>query len=375
MSSRASKRSAASHSDGRAGSSEALQLELNQALERGDWKTIEEISAKLDSPGTQSVSSQTAVRGSAEKSDPSDDALLGAASLASMKRPSKPKWPGESPIASQRKEIDAAVSRGDWNEVERLTTQLLNTKPSPVPKDAMSDTLMETPLPSKSSKSPFRDTPSSSDWSGSPMDKELRSEKLRKLISAKDWKGVHVLSGIYEMEAKGTLPPTFASMSNDSADNPAFAQGWLLGGNSNASTPPDSVDGSGHRPPASPSTSTSTNNSSELREFERLVNAKDWRGLASFAGAEQEIDDDDSDDGLLLPRNIFKIDPIAPQKSPPAGDSGEKEHVEHQETEGPLKRKQSGDSDVESLHGAPVLIPYWQKKVDKNSPDAEGGKK
>lgn len=243
----------------------------------------------------------------------------------------------------------------------------------------MSDTLMErTPMSSKSSggvKSPFRDTPSSSEWSGSPMDKEVRSEKIRKLISAKDWKGVNVLSGIYDMEAKGTLPPTFASLSNDSGDNPAFAQGWLLGGTSNASTPQDSSSESGsprRRPPPSPSTSTSTNNSTELREFERLVNAKDWKGLAAFAGAEEEFDDED---GTLLPRNLFNIDPLAPAKPPAENVKEEEDQVELRETKGPQKYEKE-ESDTESIHGAPLLIPYWQKKVDKySSPDRPNDKK
>lgn len=61
--------------------------------------------------------------------------------------------------------------------------------------------------------------------------------------------------------------------------------------------------GSARLMPPSPSTSTSTNNSSQLREFERLVNAKDWRGLASFAGAEESLDDKD-DDGKIASKSI-----------------------------------------------------------------------
>lgn len=115
MSSRASKKGVASKSSGIEGgekSSDALQAELNAALDRGDWGTVEEISAKLDSPGARSFSSQTAERGSPAKQDVSDEGLLGAASFASMKkRPAK--RPGENSIAVQRKEIDDAGTSGE----------------------------------------------------------------------------------------------------------------------------------------------------------------------------------------------------------------------------------------------------------------------
>jgi hypothetical protein len=291
-----------------------------------------------------------------------------------------PKRPGVvSSIASQRAEIDEAVKRGDWEAVETLTTQFLNTKPPAQRKDAMTDTLMhETPSPSNkspSARSPFRDTPTSSEWSLSPVDKEERSRKLRKLIEAQDWKGVNVLSGIYEMEAKGALPPSFASLSNDSADNTFdFASGWLFGGNSN--TPPDSVEGSPRRPPPSPSTSTSTNNSNEIREFERLVNAKDWKGLAAFAGAEDDIEHDDSQ---LLPRHLFDIDSLIPEKQTSKQSDSEEgglEHVELRETGGPKFRDfKNEDSDAESIHGAQKLIPHWEHKIEDNSPDKSSKRK
>lgn len=354
----------------------ALQADLAAALDRGDWAAIEEISASLDVSGTRGVSLSPRVARANEAID-TNDSTLGATSLSSLKK--KTKRPGSSLIASQRADIDEAVARGDWDAVERLTTQLLNTKPSPVVKDMMADTLMSrTPSSMNASpaKSPFRDTPSSSEWSqSSPMEREVRAEKLRKLIAAKDWKGVHVLSGIYEMEANGILPPTFASMSGDSAEHEHadFALGWLSGGHNN-NTPPQSVEGSpkrGPRPPPSPSTSTSTNNSKELREFERLVNAQDWKGLAYFAGAEEDLDQD-SDGEALVSRNLFDIGPLPPKKQTQAlSDSGtmELDDVHLRETDGPQQRVAKGDdSDVESIHGTEKLIPYWQDLVDKNSP-------
>lgn len=359
-------------------STTSLQADLNEALDRGDWGAVEEISANLDVSGTRGVLSSSRARG---KTLEDGKSILGAASLASMKK--SPKRPGVSPIASIRAEIDEAVSNGNWDEVERLTTQLLNTKPSPMVQDMMTDTLLsQSPSSARTSpaKSPFRDTPSSSEWSQSPVDKEVRTEKLRKLIAAKDWKGVHVLSGIYEMEAKGTLPPTFASMSGDSAENADFALGWLRGAKNNNSTPPESVEGTErrsqrHQPP-SPSTSTSTNNSTELREFERLVNAQDWKGLAHFAGAEDDLDHD-LDDGELLPRNLFAIDPLAPRKQPISEASGANEfdNVDLRETQGqqPKVLKDDDDSDVESIHGTERLIPHWQELVDKNSDSKPSG--
>lgn len=351
-----------------------LQADLNVALERGDWGAMEEISASLDLSGTRGVSSGPRfARGAGSEND---ESTLGAISLSSLKQSAK--RPGISSIASQRAEIDKAVASGDWDEVERLTTQLLNTKPSPVVQGMMTDTLIDrspSSMRNSPAKSPFRDTPSSSEWSQSPMDKEVRTEKLRKLIAAKDWKGVHVLSGIYEMESKGTLPPTFASMSGDSAERSDFALGWLRGGNNN-STPPGSVQGGErrHAPPASPSTSTSTN-SSELREFERLVNAQDWKGLAYFAGAEEDLDNEDSD-GELLPRNLFQNDSLAPpmqqeqQQSSSSSGANDLDHVNLRETDGPQQQvlKSDEDSDVESIHGTENLIPHWQELVDKNLP-------
>lgn len=361
--------------------SSALQADLAAALDRGDWAAIEEISASLDVSGTRGVSlSPRVARGN--KSYDAEDSTLGASSLSSLKKKS-------SSIASQRAEIDEAVARGDWDEVERLTTQLLNTKPSPVVvKEMMADTLLMNRTPSSMNtspvKSPFRDTPSSSEWSqSSPMEKEVRTEKLRKLIAAKDWKGVHVLSGIYEMENKGTLPPTFSSMSGDSAEQHAeFAMGWLSGGNDNH-TPPQSVEGTPKRgrSPPSPSTSTSTNNSNEIREFERLVNAQDWKGLAYFAGAEEDLDQD-SDGEALIPQNLFDIDPLAPKNesqafSSDAGTAKELSEVHLREKDGTqqkVAKRDADDSDVESIHGTEKLIPHWQELVDKNMPFNKGKK-
>lgn len=353
----------------------ALQAALSEALSRNDYGMIEAISAKLDEPGTRDVSSSARTSSNSNETD----AILGATALSAMKK--SPKRPGVG-IASQRAKIDEAVKRGDWDTVEALTTDFLNTKPPALPRDVMADTLMShTPSPSIKS-SPFRDTPSSSEWSLSPVDKEVKSRKLRRLIEAKDWKGVNVLSGIYELEATGALPPNFASLSSDSAENPSdFASAWLYGGSTN--TPPGSVEGMPHRispgrPPPSPSTSTSTNNSNEIREFERLVNAKDWKGLASFAGAEDDIeceDDVEHDDSQLLPRNLFDIESLIPgEEFSYVSDSKEEglDHVELRETEGPKFRdfSKNEDSDTESIHGAQKLIPHWEHKIEKHSPDA-----
>ena len=357
--------------------------ELNEALERRDWGAIEAISAKLDESGGIS-SSRQAASGSALKDGKSkpfyreEESTLGAIGMSVLKKNSK--RTGDRPVVSYRVDIDKAVAKGDWEAVERLTTEMLNTKPSS-PKDYVYDSLLEenkmtnylinqTPSPSKSSPatSPFRATPTSSEWSQSPSIEEGKVRKIRKLIDAKDWKGVHVLSGIYEMEDKGTLPPNFASMSNDSAESPEFATGWLQGESSSTPSP----EGVARLPPPSPSTSTSTGASVDLREFERLVNAKDWKGLAHFAGAEDELDFDD--DGELLPRNLFLLDPLSTSSaSNEQADVNEDQiqNVDLRATDGPrLQIFKRGDSDPESIHGTEELIPYWQELVDKNSPDA-----
>lgn len=116
-----------------------------------------------------------------------EEPTLGAASLSALKSTKTPKRPGESPISSKRKEIDRAVEHGDWDAVESLTSDLLNTKQAALPKDAMYDTLMNPSKSSPPAKSPFRDTPSSSEWSGSPMEDKNRREKIRALIDAGDF--------------------------------------------------------------------------------------------------------------------------------------------------------------------------------------------
>jgi hypothetical protein len=41
------------------------------------------------------------------------------------------KWPREASTPLQHAELDNAVKLGDWESVERLTTELLNTNPAP----------------------------------------------------------------------------------------------------------------------------------------------------------------------------------------------------------------------------------------------------
>ena len=140
---------------------------------------------------------------------------------------------GDDSIVLRCTELDNAVERGDWQAVKRLTTQMLDmTSPSPVRRDQykilieadrLTDMLRmvntESPTKSMPMGSPFR--------SQSPVDRE-KTEQIHRLINVGDWKGVHVLLCLFDMEANGTLPQTFASMSADSAEGAAaFTQGWL----------------------------------------------------------------------------------------------------------------------------------------------------
>jgi hypothetical protein len=350
-----------------------LRAELDEALARGDWGAIEAISAEIDASMAKSSRQKGGMSRSAvikqfvsKGSSADDDPILGLASLSSSKASSKRSREVSTP--SRRADLDNAVERGDWESVERLTTELLNSNPTSqrdgsvkilTAEDKVTDTLLMdsaalSPIVASPSKSPVRVTPSSSEWSQSPIDRE-KTDAIRKLINAQDWQSVHVLSGIFEMEKNGTLPPTFASMSADSAESPAFAQGWLRSGPTG--TPPDVEHHVGPgRPPPSPATSSSTEASVDLKEFQRLVNEKDWKGLASFAGAEQEGDYDT--EGLFA-RNLF------------GGDS-EKEsiEVEHRQTEGPRPKIEKKESDRESIHGAELLIPFWEQIIAQHSPDA-----
>jgi hypothetical protein len=182
---------------------------------------------------------------------------------------------------------------------------------------------------SSPAKSPFRATPSSSEWSQPPIDRE-KMDAIRTLVNAGDWKSVHVLSGIFEMEKNGTLPPTSASMYGPMG------------------TPLDRKEQVPGRPPPSPATSSSTGASVDLREFQRLVNEKDWKGLASFAGAEQEEDFDSEE---LLARNLFCADTEK--------ESNELDQVELRKTGGPQPKIENAESE-ESLQGAEVLIIFWE---------------
>ena len=288
---------------------------------------------------------------------------------------------GDDSIVSRRAELDNAVERGDWQAVKRLTTQMLDTtSPSPVRRDRykilteadrLSDTLMmvntESPAKSTPMGSPFRATPSSFEWSQSPVDRE-KTEKIHRLINAGDWKGVHVLSCLFEMEANKTLPQTIASISADSAEGAAaFAQGWLGGAggalpdmqDTLAAPPPPA------RPPPSPTTSTSTGASVDLREFERLVNAKDWRGLAAFGAEEGEDNDEEA-----VMCNLFDTPLVPPSET------NELDQVELRQVGEPAQKVVKNEivGRKVSLHGAQESIPYWQEFMDKNSPDEKDTK-
>jgi hypothetical protein len=110
------------------------------------------------------------------------------------------------------------------------------------------------------------------------------------------------------------------------------------------------------RPPPSPATSSSTGASVDLREFQRLVNEKDWKGLASFAGAEQEQDFDNEE---LLALDLFGADPEK--------ESNELDQVELRKTAGPQPEIEYTESE-ESLHGAEELIPFWEQVIKQHSP-------
>lgn len=353
-----------------------LRAELDEALNCGDWGAVEAISAKIDATsiaasrqrgtnlstiGTQLVSKLSK---SILPSNADEDPVPGATNLSTIK--SGAKRTREVSTPSRRAEVDNAVERGDWESVERLTTELLHTNPAPprdgslkilTEDDKLADTLMDrmpSPITSSTSKSPFRTTPLSSEWPQSPIDRE-KMDAIRKLVNAGDWKSVNVLSGIFELEKNGTLPPTFASMSADSMESPAFAQRWQRHGP--RATSPDMEEQGPGRPPPSPATSSSTGASLDLREFQRLVNEKDWKGLASFAGAEQEEDFDNEE---LLARNLFGADS---EKG-----SNELDQVELQKTTGPQPKLENTER-KETLHSAALLIPFWEEVIAQHSPD------
>lgn len=350
-----------------------LRAKLDEALARGDWGAIEAISAEIEASSADTskkkggMSRSAVIKQFVSKGSSADDVpILGAASLSSLENSAKRSREVSTP--SRRVELDSAVERGDWESVERLSAELLNSNPASHRDDSVkilsdddriTDTLLMdstalSPNVSSSFKSPFRVTPSSSEWSKSPIDKD-KTDAIRKLINAQDWQGVQVLSGIFEMEKMGTLPPTFAAMSADSTESTALAQRWLRPGPTG--TPPDVEHRvAPARPPPSPATSSSTESSVDLKEFQRFVNENDWQGLASFAGAERE---GDFDDEVLFARNLF------------GGDS-EKEafEVELRHTEGPTPKIENSESDQESIHGTQLLIPFWEQVISQHSPDA-----
>ena len=90
--------------------------------------------------------------------------------------------------------------------MERLSGEIASTKAAAATpgEDMLSDTLMERIRSSKFTpgKSPFQDTPSSSEWAQSPADDNdtAKMDAVRKLMSDRDWKGVYAVSGIFEME-------------------------------------------------------------------------------------------------------------------------------------------------------------------------------
>ena len=301
-----------------------LRAELDEALNCGDWGAVEAISAKIDArtadtsrqrgPNSSTIGTQlvSKLSKSIPRSNADEGPVLGSTDPSTAE--SVAKRPREVSTPSRRAELDNAVERGDWESVERLATELLNTNPA-APRDdslkilteddKLTDTLMDRmalPITSSFGMSPFQTTRSSSEWLQSPVDRE-KMDAIRKLVNAEDWKSVHLLSGMFQLEGNGTLPLTFASMSADSTESPAFAQRWQR--HEPMDTWLDTEEQGSGRPPPSPATSSSTVASVDLREFQRLVNEKDWKGLASFAGAEQEEDFDNEE---LLARNLFGAD-------------------------------------------------------------------
>jgi hypothetical protein len=53
------------------------------------------------------------------------------------------------------------------------------------------------------------------------------------------------------------------------------------------------------------------------------------------------------------------------------GDSEEKQfEVELRQTGGPTPKIENSESDQESIHGAELLIPFWEQVFSQHSPDA-----
>jgi hypothetical protein len=347
-------------------SSQSLRAQLDKAIARADWIMVEQLSAQIEAmqnphAGFSLASSADNEDGTISSATPSgggsrifgsfrddseimksrfsspstdsEDNALGLVSRSTMLAKARSKTATDESVVSLRTELDLAVDRGDWSRVEEISAQILANSSSSTSSggrhfevsgaDAVSPSTptrarlgsrqrAKSHASSITSSSPRRDGTGSyaSTPSGLSTPDREKIAKVGQLVNSGDWKGVNVLAGLYEMESNGSLPPSSPqahSFDLEDATSP-YVQTWL-----GVSPPPDhwaqpTPDSPRIQRADSPAPSSSTASAIEaqtLEEFERLVNAKDWVGLAAFARADEE----DAEDEHATERKLFADSP------------------------------------------------------------------
>ena len=161
-----------------------LKRDLDQAVDAGDWNKVLLISSKVEDHGEYQSGLDVKTLSSIGSSSPQECG-----------------WPSDDATHQAfLDEIGQAITRSDWALVSFYANKMLDSCHKG-PKTNMSTSQALVPL----LQPPY--TTEVDNTSSSSLDKKTT---LQKLVSAQKWKCVSVMSGLYEMEAKGL----FISISN-----------------------------------------------------------------------------------------------------------------------------------------------------------------
>ena len=222
---------------------------------------------------------------------------------------------------------------------------------------------------------------------------------IGKMVSMRNWRGVTALASVFDLEESGSLPSSprrvAANAPHPDPTLQGFANDWIamadsLDNNDNeysisstervARESANTSSGSqfsimammGNQPrtvsPNQSYSSASTENNT-LQEFERLVGEGDWRGLVDAATREEGIATSDlAEVGLQ-----FKVSGMLDYPPTQKVHTKSPEDVVLRPTDGPHPKQFMRKENKESFHGARLLIPYWEEITPKKDDQKTSG--